>query len=199
MNERFRSLPRGVYPPREDSLLLLPFAEATAGERVLEVGCGAGSAALTAARRGARVVATDRNRAALTYVRDRAVDEGLRVDVVRTDLARGVGRFDRVLANPPYLPTPVPLPGEDADDRLALDGGPDGTRVTARLVADLEDHLTPSGRAFVLVSSHQAAEAIEDILRSWAERGGRSQRVAVRPLEGETLEVIELARTSGEP
>jgi release factor glutamine methyltransferase len=194
MNDAFRSPPRGVYPPREDSLLLLPFATAARGRSVLEVGCGAGEASLAAARAGARVVATDRNRAALEWVRDRAAEERLRVDVVRTDLARGLGRFDVVLANPPYLPTPGAMPGEDAGDRLALDGGPDGARVTARLVADLSDHLTATGCAYVLVSSLQSPEAIADVLRGWNDGGGRSRSVVERSQAGERLEVLELRR-----
>jgi release factor glutamine methyltransferase len=194
MNDGFHELPRGVYPPREDSLLLLPFARAAPGSRVLEIGCGAGTASLAAARAGALVVATDRNRTALEWVRDRAAEEGLHVEVVRADLARGLGKFDVVLANPPYLPTSVDLPGEDEGDRLALDGGPDGARVTARLVADLADHLTPAGRAYVLVSSLQSPEAISNVLRVWHDGGGRSRRVAERTLGGERLEVLELTR-----
>jgi release factor glutamine methyltransferase len=197
MNDGFRSPPRGVYPPREDSFLLLPFADVPPGSRVLEVGCGAGLASIAAARSGARVVATDRNRAALAWVRDRAAEAGLRVDVVRTDLARGLGRFDVVLANPPYLPTSGDLPGEDAGDRLALDGGPDGARVSARLVRDLADHLTPTGRAYLIVSSVQSAEALAAVLRAWQDGGGRTRRVAERALGAERLEVLELTRTRG--
>jgi len=197
MNDAFHSPPRGVYPPREDSLLLLPFAVAAPGRRVLEVGCGAGEASLAAARAGARVVATDRNRAALEWVRDRAQAEGLVLEVVRTDLARGLGRFDVVLANPPYLPTSDAMPGEETGDRLALDGGPDGARVTARLVADLGDHLTPAGRAYLLLSSLESAGAIADVLRTWHDGGGRARRVAERALGGEQLEVVELTRVGG--
>lgn len=193
MNDEFRSPPRGVYPPREDSRLLLPFATAKPESRVLEIGCGAGEAALAAGRTGARVTATDRNRAALEWVRDRAASEGLRVDVVRTDLARGLGRFDLVLVNPPYLPTPGDLPGEDVGDRLALDGGPDGARVTVRLLRELADHLAPTGRAYLLVSSLQSPTAIAEALRAWRDGGGGWRKVAERDLEGELLEVLELS------
>ncbi len=197
MNERFRPPPRGVYPPREDSWLLLPFAEAPRGARVLEIGCGAGEASLAAARAGARVVATDLNRAALEWLRDRAAEEGLRVEVVRTDLARGLGRFDRVLANPPYLPTATDLPQEDAGDRLALDGGPDGTRVTARILAELGEHLTPTGRAYLICSTLQSPGAIAELLHAWDPTGRRVRRVAERALGGERLAVVELTPAPG--
>ncbi len=185
--------PEGVYPPREDTALLLPFARARPGERVLEIGSGAGEASLLAARRGARVVATDRNRTALAWLRGRALAEGLAVEVVRADLARGLARFDRVLANPPYLPTPAGAPDPDPGDRLALDGGPDGARVTVRLLDELPEHLAPGGRAYLLVSSVQSARALEGARRAWEARGGRQREVAHRHLEGERLAVWELA------
>ena len=182
-----------VYPPREDSLLLLPFAQVPARSSVLEVGAGAGLASLAAARAGARVVATDRNPYALRRLRERARAEALNVEAVRADLARGLGRFDRILANPPYLPT---LPEERDPDRwhnLALDGGPDGCRVTARLVASLPEHLHLGGSAFVVVSSVQSEARLRAVARRWASVGGRRDVVAERALEGERLEVWRLA------
>jgi len=156
---------------------------------VLEVGTGNGLPALTAARAGARVVATDLNPEALRRLRQRAKDEALDLSVVRTDLARGLLRFDRILANPPYLPTE---PGERDPDRwhnLALDGGPDGCRVMARLVASLDQHLAPNGEAFVVVSSLQHPLSLSRIQEEWTRRGGRVEVVDRRELEGERLEL----------
>lgn len=168
---------------------MLAFAEVAPGTRLLDVGTGAGVAALLAARCGGRVVATDLNPFALRLLRARARSEGLAVELVRTDLARGLGRFDRILANPPYLPT---APGERDPDpwqNLALDGGADGCRVTARLVEQLRDHLTASGEAFLLVSSRQDAARLARLRSGWEARGGTVRTVASRSLEGERLEV----------
>jgi release factor glutamine methyltransferase len=192
---------RHVYPPREDTLLLLRFADVGAGTSFLEVGTGAGEVALAAARRGARVVATDRNPHALRLVRDRARGEGADVGLVRTDLARGLGRFDRVVFNPPYLPT---SPAERDPDRwhnLALDGGADGSRVTDRWLEELGEHLLPGGEGFVVVSSLQAPVSRNALRAHWESLGGRVEVVAARDLEGERLEVWRLTRppTAGLP
>ncbi len=182
-----------VYPAREDSALLAAAARAGPGRRVLEIGVGSGVAALVAARSGAApVVVTDRNPHALRRVRARARAEGLPIAPVRTDLARGLGRFDRVLANPPYLPT---RPGERDPDplvNLALDGGPDGCRVLARILRDLPTHLAEGGRAYVVVSSLQAAKRRRRLAAGWRRGGGRLAVVDTRRFEGERLWLWEL-------
>jgi len=189
-----RTSDRGyVYPPREDSLLLARAARWGRGRTVLEIGAGAGLAALEAARAGARcVVATDLNPHALRAVRAAARAHGLRVEVVRTDLARGLARFDLVLANPPYLPTRA---GERDPERwanLALDGGRDGTRVLGRLLATLPGHLTPGGRACVLVSTVQDPIALARLATRWRAQGGQLRRGETAGLEGERLVLWEL-------
>jgi release factor glutamine methyltransferase len=183
----------GVYPEREDTLLLLPFARVRAGTTLAEVGAGAGRASLAAARCGARVVATDLNPTALRGLRAEARAEGLDVETVRTDLLSGLGRFARVLANPPYLPTRPEERDPDRWTNLALDGGRDGCRVLARLVDGLTGHLAPGASAFVVVSSLQDPRSRAAILARWEARGGRQEVVASRDLEGERLEVLCLS------
>jgi len=194
---RGRSGPRPdleVYPPREDSFLLLPFAEPGPGTTLAEVGAGSGLASVHAARGGARVVATDLNRTALRGLRESARRDGLEIEVVRTDLMSGLGRFDRVLLNPPYLPTGPTARDPDRGTRLALDGGPDGCRVLARFLEDLGRHLAAGASAYVVVSSVQDARARRRILARWAKRRGRVETVAARRLEGELLEVLRFWR-----
>jgi len=181
-----------VYPPREDTQLLLPFAEVPPNTLLLEVGAGTGLAALTAARRGARVVATDLNPHALRLLRRRARAERVDLELVRTDLARGLGRFDRLLANPPYLPTRPEERDRDRWHNLAVDGGPDGCRVTARLVEELDQHLTAGATAFVVVSSLQDADSLARIRTDWEARGGSTEVADSRILEGERLDVWRL-------
>jgi methylase of polypeptide subunit release factors len=112
---------------------------------------------------------------------------------VRTDLARGLARFDRILANPPYLATPPAARETDRWQRLALDGGPDGCRVMARIVRSLPEHLARGGHAFVLGSSVQNPASLERIRAGWVHRGGAVTVVAERLLEGERLFVWDFA------
>jgi len=190
--------PGSFYPAREDTFLLVPFTRVAAGSTLLEIGTGAGLLALEAGRAGARVVATDLNPWALKHLRARARAEGLPVAVVRTDLAAGLGRFDRILANPPYLPTPPGARDPDPWHNLALDGGPDGCAVTRRLVAALPDHLADGASAYVVFSSLQRPLTVAGIRRGWRERGA-SEVVASRQLEGERLEVWRFSLRGEDP
>jgi release factor glutamine methyltransferase len=65
----------------------------------------------------------------------------------------GDGRFDLILANPPYIPSAeiATLEPEvrDHDPRTALDGGADGLDFYRRLAREAGDFLKPGGRLMV--------------------------------------------------
>lgn len=171
-----------VYPPREDTYLLLDAAlqEIKPGDHVLEVGCGSGYIAAGLAEY-AQVLATDINPHAVRETRTRGID------VVRSDLLRGIrGPFDLVLFNPPYLPTSE---DERMNDWLeyALDGGPDGCRVIAEFAGQVEKVLAPGGRVLLLFSSLTGPERV---IRLFRKHGFESEILFEKNVEGETLSVI---------
>ena len=140
-----------VYPPAEDTYLLLEaaLAEARMEDRALEIGCGRGILAQELSSRVQCLIATDINPHALHATRSRAGD----VELIQADLFKGIGgRFDLVLFNPPYLPfKPEERSGGWID--WALDGGESGRETINRFLRELEDHLLPGGRALLLISS----------------------------------------------
>lgn len=77
------------------------------------------------------------------------------------------GRFDVVVANPPYIPGPD-LPGlppevREHDPRPALDGGPDGLAAYRAIAADLPRLLAPAGLFACEIGSTQA-DAVSEVL-----------------------------------
>ena len=164
------------YGPREDTYLLMravPARRLSRNRTLLEVGTGSGTIALRVAAAGTRVVATDIDRAALRHVRSLARERGFSVDLVRADLLRGLRKFDRILFNPPYLPTPAAARDPDFGTNRAIDGGPDGWSVATRFVDQLMPHLNPGGCAWLVVSSRQSAAGRRRVARAWRARGGR--------------------------
>jgi len=157
---------RDVYKPSHDTFLLAHAVghEARPGDRFVEVGTGAGLVAMVAARRGAKVTATDLNPEAVRLCAENAAENGLEVDARRGDLLSGLeGPFDVVAFNPPYLPTAPDeiLPGPL---NLAFDGGRDGNETVLRFAAQVA-HLSPLPRAILVVHSSLAdPTALSDAL-----------------------------------
>lgn len=172
-----------VYPPSEDSRLLLAAAldEVKPGDRVLEIGTGSGYIAAHLAGRCRSLLATDINPYAVRQARDAGIE------VVRTDLFAGIcGTFDLVIFNPPYLPT---TPDERIDDWMerALDGGISGRSVIERFVGGARRILTPGGRVLLLCSTLTGLGEVREAL---ARHGFICFVVDELALEGERLMVL---------
>lgn len=183
-----------VYGPAEDTELLLEALgrlDVEQGDRAGDVGTGTGAVALSLARRGAEVVATDVNPRAAALARANARRNGLadRVAVLRASLLAPVrGPLDVVAFNPPYLPVEGEVPGDLA---RAWEGGPGGIAWAPLFLAGLRRCLAPGGRALVLLSS-AAARGVFVALA--AERGFAANPVARAKLPWETLEAFLLER-----
>lgn len=155
-----------VYRPAEDSRLLAEAATEHVGadDRVLEVGVGSGYvAARVTEETGASVVGSDVNPHACREARERGLE------VVRADLVAPFrdSTFDVVLFNPPYLPTPPELEGDDWMER-ALSGGASGRAIIEPFLADVGRVLRPDGTVLLVVSS---LTGIEDVARFAADCG----------------------------
>lgn len=161
----------GVYPPSEDTLLLLECLEDVEGRSVLEMGCGTGIIALHCASAGAEVTAVDVNPRAVACARANAERNGMSVKVLLSDLFQEVqGRFEVILFNPPYLP------GEARECiDLSWAGGQDGVAVLARFLSAARGHLSPGGSIYLLLSSLMDEAALGRALADyrWEELGSR--------------------------
>ena len=158
----------GVLVPRADSETLVDAAVARFGATppatVLDLGTGPGTllCALLTEWPNARGIGVDRSAAALGYAATNVAALGLadQAVLVQGDWAMAIaGRFDCVVANPPYIGTAEPLPREvrGYEPMAALFAGADGLDAYRRLVPELPRLLAVGGAALLEIGATQAA------------------------------------------
>ena len=119
--------PRRGYRVAVDAVLLAAATEAASGDSILDLGAGVGAVGLCLAIRvpDCRVTGIELQPALAALAERNARDNALsdRVRTIVHDLAQplpaGLGPFDRVATNPPYLAAAVADPSPDAGKALA--------------------------------------------------------------------------------
>jgi tRNA1(Val) A37 N6-methylase TrmN6 len=176
--------PREGYRAGTDPVLLAAFVPARAGENVLDLGCGAGTAALCLAARvpGLELHGLELQPAYAALARRNALDNGITLHVHEGDL-RAMPKdlralaFDHVLTNPPFHSAATP--SRDAGRAVAHHEG--GAGLADWIVAGLR-RLRPGGT----LSLVQRIDRLPEALAALAGRAG-------------AVEVLPLAARAGRP
>ncbi len=169
---------------------------------VLDLGTGTGAIALALAKTwpDAAVTAVDFSVQALALARENAAALALtdRIVFLHADWFTGLeGRFDLIVANPPYLSdrewetaSPEVRNFEPSD---ALKAGPDGLEDLAIIIRGAGDHLTPGGwLALETGVSHH------DALRELARQGGFLHVEMLRDLQRRCRFILASQRAAGQ-
>ncbi|MFW9789062.1 MAG: HemK2/MTQ2 family protein methyltransferase [Candidatus Thorarchaeota archaeon] len=151
----------GVYPPSEDTYLLLDSLEICPDDAFLEVGCGSGLITLNAAKITRSVVSVDSSLEAVRNTVENLKRNGVydSCHVLESDLLCAISsshKFSMIVFNPPYLPADE----EHTDLDHALIGGDEGTEITQRFVRQASKHLMKDGLILVVVSNLANIDAI---------------------------------------
>ena len=146
-----------VFAPRSDSWLLADVVAAdpaVPGADVLDLCTGSGIVAVAAALAGGRVTAVDLSAQALENVLLNASNAGATVHVRCGHLFEPIGgqRFDVIVSNPPYVPSPTDALPTTGPER-AWAAGRSGRAVLDEIIPGALDHLTPDG---VLLTVHSS-------------------------------------------
>jgi release factor glutamine methyltransferase len=179
----------GVYPPSEDTYLLLDMVDFKDEDSVLDVGCGAGLGTIFAASKASSVVGIDISLKAVrnTIENIRRNNRGENVEVFQSDLLSAIStksKFSLIMFNPPYLP---------ADERItsmdhAYIGGEEGSELSRIFISQASQHLKEGGRLFLVVSTLANTSAV---VRTLEDYGFLSECVAEKSLFFEKIQVIK--------
>ena len=172
-----------VLIPRPDTEMLVilslqfAFDNGMANPRTCDLGTGSGALAVTLALElgQCEVIACDISDDALKVAQSNAERHGVaghidfrNVDMTSNAIGDALGRFDIVVANPPYIPTgrldnELEPEVSQWEPRLALDGGQDGLAVLGPLIERIPQLMRESGPSLTLIEiDSESAEACLD-------------------------------------
>lgn len=170
--------PRAGYRAGVDPVLLAAAVPARPEDTVLELGCGAGVAALClgARVRGLRIAGVELQPAPAALARRNALRNGQAIEVVEADLRAlppGLRQrsFDHVLANPPYFDRRAGTAAADPGRDLALGGE-----------TPLADWIDAAARRLAPKGSFTMIQRIERLPEALAVAATRLGSVTVLPL-----------------
>ncbi len=169
---------REVLDPRPETETLIDLALSQPFDRVLDLGTGSGCilVSLLAERHDAYGVGVDLSEGACLQASANAVLHGVqaRADIYQSDwFAQVQGRFDLIVANPPYLAkgemAHVAPELRDHEPHMALTDGLDGLSAYRIIAAQAQGFLTAQGRVMVEIGWQQGTSVAEIFRNSgWA-------------------------------
>ena len=164
----------GVLVPRPESELLvqavLDHCEKLPGiVSVVDLGSGSGALALAISTENprTRVIAVEKDPAAIEWLKKNVSRINEQVRIVESDVVDALEGVtcDVVIANPPYVPDSQELPRDVADHEpaVALFGGPTGLDIPGRFI-DTAARLLKPGGFFALEHTEDQGAALKDLL-----------------------------------
>ena len=188
--------PKKGYRAGVDPVWLAASVPAKAGQRVLELGCGAGTASLCLAARvpGVQLTGVELQPGYAELARRNAAENGAQMQVFTADLTAlpaelRDAQFDHVIANPPYFKRSDGSAAQDAGRDVALAGETPLTQwveVAAR-------RCKPKG----YVTFIQRIERLPELMSAMQARLGSLELVPFLPRQGRAPQLFLLCGRNG--
>src|SRR5919108_802640 len=181
-----------MYAPSDDTFLLADCIRQYNGKRVLEIGVGSGFLLDILEKNFAYVAGSDIDLQALQHCKQRqnmtAASANILLVCCDAGSAFGVGKFDLIVSNPPYLPNNDNDNNNNLD--LTVNGGPTGIETTIHFINSALPLLAVDGKLLVVISSFANSSALDKLV---LEKNMHKKVLKERKLFYETLSVVELS------
>lgn len=155
-----------VYPPAEDTFLLIDNLIIKDSDEVLEIGTGTGIVSISASLKCKEVTSTDINPYAIKCAEANVKLNNIKnINIIKSDLFENIyDEYDLILFNTPYLPV---FEDEHVDDEYskAWDGGESGREVIDKFIKEAPDYLKENGKIQLVQSSLSDNEKTLEIFR----------------------------------
>ncbi len=184
-----------IYQPRDgyragiDAVLLAASIPASAGDTVLDLGCGAGVAGLCLARRIPGVILTglELQPKYAALARRNAEENGTEATILDGDVANPPAllkdeQFSHVIANPPYFERASRTPARDAGRETALSG----PAPLSAWVSTAAKRTRPKGH----VTFIHRAERLPELLSAFQSHLGSIEALPLAPRPGRAAKLV---------
>jgi release factor glutamine methyltransferase len=175
-----------MYTPSDDTFLLADcIRQQYYGRRALEIGVGSGLLLNILEKNFAYVAGSDIHLQALQYCKQQKTSANVLLVCCDAGSAFGIGKFDLIVSNPPYLPN------DDNNTRdPAVHGGPTGIEITVHFINSALPLLAGDGKMLIVVSSFANSSALDKVV---VENKMHKKILKKKRLFYETLSIIELS------
>jgi release factor glutamine methyltransferase len=179
-----------MYAPSDDTFLLADCISQYDGRRALEIGVGSGLLLDILEKNFTYVAGSDIDLQALQYCKQQKRSSA-NILLVCCDAgsAFGIGKFDLIVSNPPYLPN-----NDDNNNINILDptvhGGPTGIEATVHFINSALPLLAGDGKLLIVISSFANSSALDKVV---LENNMHKKIVKEKRLFYETLSIVELS------
>ena len=177
-----------VYPPAEDTFLLIDNLIINDTDKVLEIGTGSGIVSISASLKCSEVTSTDINPHAIKCAESNIkLNNRENITVILSDLFENIeDKYDLILFNTPYLPV-IEEEHVDDDYSKAWDGGESGREVIDKFIEQAPSYLKKGGRIQLVQSS---LSDNEKTLKIFEKMGLKAEITAVEHIFFEDITLI---------
>lgn len=177
-----------VYPPAEDTFLLIDNLIINDTDKVLEIGTGSGVVSISASLKCLEVTSTDINPHAIKCAESNIkLNNRENITVILSDLFENIeDKYDLILFNTPYLPV-IEEEHVDDDYSKAWDGGESGREVIDKFIEQAPSYLKKGGRIQLVQSS---LSDNEKTLKIFEKMGLKAEITAVEHIFFEDITLI---------